>query len=156
MKTLDQHLAPHGSAARLARLLDTSPAEVSRWRAGKALPLPKTRARIEAFLGPVDWESEALDLCAALRQSRVPVVAVADACGVSRETVYRWRDGTFCPAGEHIPALRRVLGSCRCPECGGEATHQVGSVECLTVALAAARAEVATLRLQLDTVALLA
>lgn len=153
MKTLDQHLAPHGSAAKLARVLDTSPAEVSRWRKGHALPLPRTRARIEAMLGPVDWQNEALELCAALRESSLSAVAVADACGVSRETVYRWRSGSFAPTGDHIAALRLVLSTCRCPECGGEATHQVGGVECLTVALAAAWAEARALREQLDMLA---
>ncbi len=149
MKTLEQHLTQHGSQRRLARAIGVEPSTVWRWTQGKSLPSSEHRRAIEAELGPVDWECEAIDLVAALRRSSLSSATVAAACGVSSANVYAWRSGTWLPSGETLPALRRLLDSTRCPDCGGEGGHAPGGVECLTIALAAARAEVDCLRRRL-------
>ena len=128
-KTLDEWLKPRGSAARLAKHLDCSKGLVTAWRHGKHLPDPSTRRQIEAWLtGPVDWESEALDLAAFLASAEVRIADVARDCGVSVATVYAWKKGLYTPSGRHIPALRKSLAKVRadaamkaaCPFCGAE------------------------------------
>jgi DNA-binding transcriptional regulator YiaG len=151
MRTLDEHLKKRGASANLARHLGCSKGLVTAWRQGKHLPESQTRKKIEAFIGPVDWESEAIDLAARIESSGKRASEIAAACGVSLATVYAWRRGNHAPALRYVPALRSLLGPL-CPVCQSpDAQHVQKSAACLNRALHAAEQEIALLRCNLET-----